>query len=93
VGDVSRSLAVPVLGAINRIVTRGEQRSALLRRAVVGTSTLVLVGTILWVTWAYQTRPALLGPRVTRLIDDLRGEPRNDLGPALVKEMAPAPPR
>jgi succinoglycan biosynthesis transport protein ExoP len=93
VGDVSRSLAVPVLGAINRIVTRGEARSALLRRAVVGTSTLVLVGTILWVTWAYQVRPALLGPRVTRLIDDLRGEPRNDLGPALVKEMAPAPPR
>jgi uncharacterized protein involved in exopolysaccharide biosynthesis len=93
VGDISRSLAVPVLGAVNRIVTRGEARSALLRRAVVGTSTLVLVGTILWVTWAYQTRPALLGPRVTQLIDDLRGEPRNDLGPALVKEMAPAPPR
>ncbi|HVS11740.1 MAG TPA: Wzz/FepE/Etk N-terminal domain-containing protein [Planctomycetota bacterium] len=93
VGDVSRSLAVPVLGAINRIVTRGEARSALLQRAVGGTSTLVLVGTILWVTWAYQTRPALLGPRVTQLIDDLRGEPRNDLGPALVKEMTPAQPR
>ena len=93
VGDVSRALAVPVLGAVNRIVTHGEARRTLLRRAVVGASTLVLVGTILWVTWAYQYRPALLGPRVTQLIDDLRGEPRNDLGPALVKEMTPQAPR
>lgn len=70
--DVTRALAVPVLGTVNRIVTRGESRRLRLRRAVVGTSTLLIVGAILWVTWAYAKKPSMLGTDLTQLIDDVR---------------------
>lgn len=71
VGDISYAMAVPVLGAVNRIVTRGEARHTAIRRAMIGTSTAILVASILWVTWAYENKPRLLGPRLTQMIDGL----------------------
>jgi protein tyrosine kinase modulator len=72
VGDIARSMAVPVLGAINSIVTPVEARRTMLRRSMVGASTLVMICSILWITWAYKTKPRLLGPGLYQLIEDLR---------------------
>lgn len=72
VGDITRSLSMPVLGAVNTIVTREEARRLSTRKLMVTTSTLILVGAIAWVTWAYENSPSLLGSELTRFIDDLR---------------------
>ena len=72
VGDIGRSLAVPVLGVVNGIVTREEARRMAARKLMVTASTLVLVVAIVWVTWAYENSPSLLGSELTRFIDDLR---------------------
>lgn len=74
--DLSRALAVPVLGAVNSIVTRREARAMMARRAMVVSSTLILAGVIFWVTWAYEEQPRLLGPQLTHFIDGLRMELR-----------------
>ena len=72
-GDLSRGLAVPVLGAVNTIRTRAELRRAWTRHVMIGASTLVIVGAILWVTWAYQNDSLRwLGPQLTQIIDDVR---------------------
>jgi len=72
VSELTRALAVPVLGAVNSIVTRAESRRRMARRLAVGTSSLLMIGAILWVTWAYKNKPLMLGPQVTQLIEDLR---------------------
>lgn len=74
--DLSRVLAVPVLGAVNRIVTGREARAIFARRVMVVSSTLILAGVIFWVTWAYEEQPRLLGPQLTHFIDGLRMELR-----------------
>ncbi|MCK6446301.1 MAG: hypothetical protein L6Q99_07910 [Planctomycetes bacterium] len=61
VGDVSRSMSVPVLGAVGEIVTRSELRNRTVRRAAIGLASLVLIGAVLWVTWAYANRQDMLG--------------------------------
>jgi uncharacterized protein involved in exopolysaccharide biosynthesis len=74
VGDITRSMAIPVLGVVNAIVTRDEARRRVVRSVVVTSSTLILVGAIVWVTWAYENSPRLLGSELTRFIDDLRSQ-------------------
>lgn len=61
VGDVARSMSVPVLGAVGEIVTRSELRNRTVRRAAVGLASAFLIGAVLWVTWAYANRQDMLG--------------------------------
>ena len=70
--DATRGLAIPVLGVVNRILTRSERRSIAVRRAVVAASTGALVAAILWVSWAYDNRPQVLGPDLERAITKLK---------------------
>ncbi len=72
--DLSRVLPVPVLGAVNAIVTTHQRQALALKRALIGSSTLILSGAILWITWAYQEYPRMLGSDLTRLLDQLRSQ-------------------
>ena len=72
VADSSRALAVPVLGIVNRIRTRRERNSDYARRLVASFATLAIVGSILWVSWAFEKRPQLLGPSLVRTMTDLK---------------------
>jgi uncharacterized protein involved in exopolysaccharide biosynthesis len=75
-GELARALPAPVLGAINEIVTLSERRQRVFRSALVGGSTLVLAGAVLWITWAFHFSPSLLGPELASFLDDLRGRLR-----------------
>ena len=70
--DAGRGLAVPVLGAINKIVTRGESRKRVVQRLTIGVSSALLIGMILWITWAWKERPDLLDPGLIQSIEELR---------------------
>jgi len=71
--DLTRGIAVPVLGAVNLIMTREQKRRNLIRHAMIAGSSAVIVSAILWITWAWQhDSPRLLGPGLTQLIDDVR---------------------
>ena len=71
--DLTRGLAVPVLGAINLITTRAQARRRRTRHIMISASSAIIVGSILWITWAYQHDSLrLLGPHLTTLIDDVR---------------------
>lgn len=74
VSDVTRGTDLPVLGAINRIETRAQARWRMLQRFLVGAATALVIGSILWITWAYTSRRQLLGPDLARFIDDVRKE-------------------
>ncbi len=71
--DLTRGLAVPVLGAVNLISTRAQARRRRTRHILIASSSAIIVGSILWITWAYQHDSLrLLGPRLTQMIDDVR---------------------
>ena len=70
--DAGRALAVPVLGIVNEVRTRSQRREDRTRRAVAALATLALVGSILWVSWAFDNRPQLLGTGLARALGDLR---------------------
>jgi capsular polysaccharide biosynthesis protein len=70
--DAGRALAVPVLGIVNEIRTRSQRRDDRTRRAIAAVATLALVGSILWVAWAFDNRPQLLGSGLARALGDLR---------------------
>ena len=72
VGDITRALSMPVLGAINSIVTREEARRLSTRKLMVTTSTLILVGGHRLGHLGLRESPSLLGSELTRFIDDLR---------------------
>ncbi|MBI5432212.1 MAG: hypothetical protein HZA52_05205 [Planctomycetes bacterium] len=72
VGDVSRSMSVPVLGAVNEIVTRSELRNRTVRRAAVGLASMVLIGSVLWMTWAFANRQDLLSADLRDAIHSLQ---------------------
>jgi uncharacterized protein involved in exopolysaccharide biosynthesis len=72
VGDVARSMSVPVLGAVGEIVTRSELRNRTVRRAAVGLASLGLIGAVLWVTWAYGNRQDLLSADLREAIHALQ---------------------
>ena len=71
--DLARGLPAPVLGAINEIVTVRDRRQRAFRTGLVGAATLILSASILWVTWAFHSRPGLLGPQLTSWLDGVRG--------------------
>jgi capsular polysaccharide biosynthesis protein len=72
VHDISRVMVVPVLGNINTIVTRREARLRALKRALVGVSSAVFIGSVFFVTWAWAKNPDLLSPDVRGKIEELR---------------------
>lgn len=72
VSDAGRALAIPVLGVINQIRTRSERRGDRNRRLVAGLATVALVGSILWISWAFENRPQLLGSGLVRALTDVR---------------------
>jgi uncharacterized protein involved in exopolysaccharide biosynthesis len=71
--DISRVLVVPVLGAISPIITRVQRRRRLLLRFLVGSMSLLLIGSVLFVTWAWSSEPTILGDRMNDSIERLRG--------------------
>lgn len=71
-GDISGVMIVPVLGVVNHIRTRGAQRRLHLRRALVGTSSAVVMGSFLFVTWAWGWNQELLSTRVLESIEGFR---------------------
>jgi len=70
--DAGRALAVPVLGIVNEIRTRSQRRDDRTRRAIATVATLAFAGSILWVAWAFDNRPQLLGSGLASALDDLR---------------------
>jgi hypothetical protein len=72
VADVSRTLSVPVLGIVNRIVTQRDAARERARRVAVVASTCALIAALLWVTWAFENSPRLLGSSLTQSIETFR---------------------
>jgi len=72
VADIGRVMAIPVLGSVDRIVTRRELRLGALRRVSVAAASLVFVGAILFVTWAWANDAKYLSQDVRDAIEGLR---------------------
>ena len=72
VHDLSRVMAIPVLGVVNTIVTTAEARQRRLRRAMVALSSAVLVGGLFWFTWAWTARRDLLPTEFIVMVEDFR---------------------
>ena len=72
-GDISGVMVVPVLGVVNHILTRGAVRRLRWKRAMVGTSSLMIMGSCLFVTWAWGWSPNLLSDGVLDSIEVFRG--------------------
>jgi len=72
VGDLTAVMGVPVLGAIDTIVTRRERRKMQASRAMAGLSTAVIVGTIGWVTWLWHSSPERLPLELQDAIERFR---------------------
>ncbi|MDP6989470.1 MAG: hypothetical protein QF903_08320, partial [Planctomycetota bacterium] len=70
--DIGAVMLVPVLGVVEAIVTRKQVRRRLLRRIAVGSSSSVLIGAVVFVTWAWATNPELLAPEVLEGIEEFR---------------------
>ncbi len=73
VQDISRVMVVPVLGCVNTIVTRAELRRRRLARFLLGFSSVAVLGSILFVTWAWARDSSLLSPEVRDAIERFRG--------------------
>ncbi len=65
VNDITRVMVVPVLGTVNTIVTSRERRRASLARLLIGGTTILLVGALGFITYAWEVNQSLLA-------DDLR---------------------
>jgi uncharacterized protein involved in exopolysaccharide biosynthesis len=74
VHDISRVMVIPVLGSINTIVTRRQVRLRSARRMLVGLSSLVVIGAVVFVTWAWATAPELLSPELRDKIELFRSK-------------------
>jgi len=72
VGELASVMSVPVLGAIDTIVTRRERRRLQLSRALAGLSTAMIVGTIGWITWMWYSAPDRLPFELQDAIERLR---------------------
>ena len=70
--DIGRALPVPVLGVVNEIITMRQRRTRSLRRGLVGVTTLTLASALLWLTWAYENQPRLLGQELVIFLDGVR---------------------
>lgn len=76
ISDISRSMAIPVLGAISPIQTRSERRGDRARRVLVGLSSLALIAAIVFVTWAWANDAQLLSQGMRDAIEGLRAKLR-----------------
>jgi uncharacterized protein involved in exopolysaccharide biosynthesis len=65
VNDITRVMVVPVLGTVNTIVTSRERRRANLARILIGGGTILLIGALGFITYAWEVNQGLLS-------DDLR---------------------
>jgi len=72
VADLASVMTVPVLGAVETIVTRREKRRRQASRAVAGLSTAVIVGSIGWITWMWYSAPERLPLEVQQAIEGLQ---------------------
>ena len=72
VSDVSQVMAIPVLGALDQIVTTIEARRHQARRALVGLSSAVILGGLAWFTWIWAVSPNKLPVQVNAIIDKFR---------------------
>jgi len=72
VSDLATVMSVPVLGAIETIVTRRERRSLQLSRALGGISTALIVGSLGWITYLWHSSPERLPLEVQDAIERLR---------------------
>src|SRR5262245_2164353 len=72
VGELASVMSVPVLGAIDTIVTRRERRRLQLARALAGLSTAMIVGTIGWITYLWYSAPDRLPFELQDAIERLR---------------------
>jgi uncharacterized protein involved in exopolysaccharide biosynthesis len=72
--DVSRVLPVPILGNINKIVTRRETKQRIARRLIVGAASILVLGSLAFVTWAWANdqESGLLSPALRKAIEGLR---------------------
>jgi polysaccharide biosynthesis transport protein len=71
-GDISRVMVAPVLGVIAPITTRAERRRRRVRRFLVGSFSLFMIGSILFVTWAWSNEPEMLGAQLNDSIEEFR---------------------
>lgn len=74
VHDISRVMVVPVLGAINTIMTSTQQRRRRAQKFVVGFSSFVLIGAVVFVTWAWSFNPDLLTQEMREVIEQVRAQ-------------------
>jgi succinoglycan biosynthesis transport protein ExoP len=72
-GDISRVMIVPVLGVVNHIRTKGAVRRLRWQRALVGTSSFLILGAFVFVTYAWGWRPELLHGQLLTSIEEFRG--------------------
>ncbi|MSR63265.1 MAG: hypothetical protein EXS08_12555 [Planctomycetes bacterium] len=72
VSDLASVMSVPVLGAIETIVTRRERRRLQASRAFAALSTAVIVGSIGWVTWLWASAPERLPLELQDAIERVR---------------------
>ena len=74
VQDLSRVMVTPVLGTVNQIVTRKEARLVAARRVTVALASLLIVGGVSFVTWAWAKNPELLSPDLREKIESVRSK-------------------
>ena len=72
VHDLRNVMNVPVLGTINAIVTRAEARRLRARRTIVGLSSAIVLGSVLWITWIWYSQPDRLPLGVFETIESFR---------------------
>lgn len=70
--DLSRVMVVPVLGTVNRIVTRRQRSRHFFAHVALATATLALVSVVGYVTWAWVYDPDALSEPVLSAIRGLR---------------------
>lgn len=70
--DMTRVMVVPVLGTVNKIVTKKQRARGIVYRAVLGTGTLAFVLVMGYMTWAWAYDPDSLAPTLRRVIDGVR---------------------
>lgn len=71
-GDISRTMVVPVLGVVNRIVTRTQERRRLIRKSAVAGVMVGVLGAVVLITYAWQMEPDRLPSGLMDAIEDFR---------------------
>lgn len=72
VNDVTRVMVVPVLGAVESIVTSSQRRRSQVVRRMLASGTLGFVLLVGYVTWAWANRPDLLSDGLLESIEGFR---------------------